>query len=69
MIAEKLKLPYTIEHRSIELSLDEAQIAKLLSALATAGVSYTNINIITPTLEDYFLHMVEASRKERNENL
>jgi ABC-2 type transport system ATP-binding protein len=69
MIAEKLKLPFKIEHRSIELSLDEAQIAKFLSALAAAGVSYTNINIITPTLEDYFLHMVEASRKERNENL
>ena len=69
MIAEKLKLLYTIEHRSIELSLDEAQIALLLSALAAANVSYTNINILTPTLEDYFLQMVEASRKERKEIL
>lgn len=69
MIAEKLKLGYTIEHRWIELSLDDAQIALLLSALAAAGVSYTNINIIQPTLEDYFLQMVESSRKERKERL
>lgn len=69
MIAEKLKLAYTIEHRWIELSLDEAQIALLLSALAAAGVSYTNIQIVQPTLEDYFLRMVESSRKERKETL
>ena len=58
MIAERLKLKYKIEHRSIELELDEGQIAALLSALAEVGVIYTNINILQPTLEDYFLHMV-----------
>ncbi len=62
LIAEKLKLPYVIDHRTIELCLDEAQIAQLLSALAAAGVTYTNITILKPTLEDYFLHVVEASR-------
>jgi ABC-2 type transport system ATP-binding protein len=64
-IAESLSLPYTVEHRSIEMELDEAQIAKLLTALAEAKVSYTNINISQPTLEDYFLQVVENSRKER----
>lgn len=62
-IADNLKLKYKVEHRSIELELDEAEIAKLLSALAEAGVSYTNIAILQPTLEDYFLHMVLSGRK------
>jgi ABC-2 type transport system ATP-binding protein len=57
-IAGRLNLQYKIEHRSIELNLDEGQIAAFLSALAEAGVIYTNINILQPTLEDYFLHMV-----------
>lgn len=67
IIAEKLKLPYTIDHRTIELSLDEKQIAKLLSALAVAGVTYTDIDIQRPTLENYFLHMVEKGRGKKPE--
>ncbi|MBS0604442.1 MAG: ABC transporter ATP-binding protein [Verrucomicrobia bacterium] len=62
-VAERLKLKYKIEHRTIELELDESQIAALLSALAEAGVIYTNINILQPTLEDYFLHMVGKGAK------
>lgn len=58
-IAEQLKMRYQIEHRTIELELDESQIAILLSALAGAGVIYTHINILQPTLGDYFLHMVK----------
>ncbi|HEY5259487.1 MAG TPA: ABC transporter ATP-binding protein, partial [Rhabdochlamydiaceae bacterium] len=63
-IADKLNLPYKMELRSIEFSLDETQIAIFLTALAHAGVVYTNINIIQPTLEDYFLKMVESGRAE-----
>lgn len=57
-VAESLHLKYQIELRSIELELDEGQIATFLSALAQAGVIYTHISIRDPTLEDYFLHMV-----------
>jgi ABC-2 type transport system ATP-binding protein len=64
-VAENLKLSYRIEHRTIELELDEGQIASFLTALAQAEVVYTNINILQPTLEDYFLHMVEDSRKNK----
>jgi ABC-2 type transport system ATP-binding protein len=65
MIAERLEMPYRVEHRTIELLLDETQIAVLLTALAQAGVSYSNINIIQPTLEDYFLRMVEEDKTNR----
>lgn len=54
MICKKLNMPYRLEHRTIEVHLDESQIATLLSELAQAGVHYTNIYIIQPTLEDYF---------------
>jgi ABC-2 type transport system ATP-binding protein len=55
-VAEHLKMPF-------EINLDETQIASLLSSLAHEGVSYTNINIIQPTLEDYFLKKVEESHR------
>jgi ABC-2 type transport system ATP-binding protein len=58
-IAERLKMRYKVEKRSIEFEPGENQIAILLSALAEAGVIYTNINILQPTLGDYFLHMVK----------
>ena len=61
-LAEKLNMPYQVEHRNIEMQLDETQIAALLTELAQAGVSYTNINIFQPTLEDYFIKMVEEGR-------
>ena len=66
-IAKRLGLSYQIEHRTIELSLDESQIASLLTALAEERVIYTSIKIAEPTLEDYFLHMVEQSKKGRDE--
>lgn len=65
-IAERLQMPYAVDHRSIELKLDEGQIARLLTDLAEAGVSYTNIDILQPTLEDYFLHMATKSKKNED---
>lgn len=62
-IADQLKLKYTIDHRSIELELDEDQIAIFLSHLAGAGVLYTHIDIFQPTLENYFLHMAGKGAK------
>ncbi len=54
-IADELKMSSKVDHRSIQLELDESQIAHYLSALADAKVLYSNINIIQPTLEDFFL--------------
>jgi ABC-2 type transport system ATP-binding protein len=67
-IAEKFQLSYQIEYRTIEIQVDESKIASLLHALAEAGVHYTNVQIIQPTLEDYFLHMVETGKKGRGKS-
>lgn len=58
-IAKQLHMEAKIDHRSISLELDEAQIAHFLSGLAKAGVMYTGINIIQPTLEDFFMKVSE----------
>jgi ABC-2 type transport system ATP-binding protein len=58
-IVEKLQFPFKVDHRMIEIHLDETEITKLLSALTKADVNYTNIRIFEPTLEDYFLKMVK----------
>ncbi|MBS0629444.1 MAG: ABC transporter ATP-binding protein [Verrucomicrobia bacterium] len=60
-IAKKLHMDAKCEHRTITLELDEAQIAHFLSALAQAGVVYSGINIIQPTLEDFFMKVSEES--------
>lgn len=50
-----------VDHRCLRLELDEGQIANFLSGLARANVLYSGINIIQPTLEDFFL---QATRKK-----
>lgn len=52
-------LKYTVEERWISIKVDEHKIADLLTGLAKAGVSYSQIWIEKPTLEDYFLHIAQ----------
>lgn len=58
--AEALKLPHQVEHRLIQIQVDDTQIANLLNTLAEMKVAYTHINIIQPTLADYFLHIASG---------
>ena len=59
-MAKRQKLSYELDHHSIELKLDEKHIARFLSAIAREGIEYSGIEIIEPTLEDYFLKMVNS---------
>ena len=56
-VVQGLKLPFSVEEHCIETKLNEAQIAKLLMALAQNGIEYSGIEIDKPSLEDYFLQM------------
>ena len=58
-LAEEKKIPYKLDHRLIELELEETSIATFLMELARANISYSAIRINQPTLEDYFLKMVK----------
>lgn len=53
--AQALSLKFEIDHRSIQLELDEDEIAHYLSKLAEEKIVYSSIRIIQPTLEDFFI--------------
>lgn len=59
--ADKFKAPYQLEHRVIQLSLDEKEIPLFLNQLMQAGVTYASIQIKEPSLEDYFLKIAEKT--------
>ncbi|MDE3046462.1 MAG: ABC transporter ATP-binding protein [Verrucomicrobiota bacterium] len=61
-IAEERKFSHTVEHRTIEISLDEREISSFLTALGKAEVQYANIRIEEPSLENYFL---QISRRKK----
>lgn len=56
-IIDKEKLQAHVDHKTIEITIEEHRIPTLLNALAEAKVVYANIKIEEPTLEDFFLHM------------
>lgn len=60
-LAEELKLPYKVEHRWIELQMEENFIATFLGKLVKQEISFSSIKIHHPTLEDYFLKMVRKT--------
>ncbi len=60
-LAERAGYKYTVEHRLIELLMDEDKIPPFLDALSKASVSYANIKIEEPSLEDFFLQTVKKS--------
>jgi len=61
-IAEEKNLPYKVEHRSIQISLDEKDIPPFLHVIMQQGVTYSNVRIEEPTLEDYFLKIAEKRK-------
>lgn len=54
------KLNYRVEGRSIEVEVDEREIASLLMGVTHAGVNYSQISIEKPSLEDYFVHVSKS---------
>ncbi len=56
-LAAAKSLPYTIDHKSIEITIKEADIPPFLYDIGQTGISYASIAIEEPSLEDYFLHI------------
>ena len=50
-------LPYRVDNHEVEVEVEERHVADLLSAIAAAGVLYSQISLQKPTLEDYFLKL------------
>jgi ABC-2 type transport system ATP-binding protein len=58
-LAEKRKLNYQVEHRTMTISMDDSMIPSFLNELAQTQVTYSSIRIEEPSLEDYFLQIAE----------
>jgi ABC-2 type transport system ATP-binding protein len=58
-IVEKFNLRYTVDHRLIEILIEEEKIPEFLNELSLMKVSYTNIKIEEPSLEDFFLQIAK----------
>jgi ABC-2 type transport system ATP-binding protein len=56
-ILKEHNLQHTIEQQSVQIKLDEESISSFLTALVRAEVSYTNIRIAEPSLDDYFKNL------------
>lgn len=57
---QKNKLKYTDENNTISIDIDEHDIAQLLIQLAQHEITYSQISIDKPTLEDYFLSIARG---------
>lgn len=60
-LAQNAGLKYTVEHRNIEILIDEEKIPAFLDSLSKASISYANIKIEEPSLEDFFLHIAKMT--------
>ncbi len=58
-LAETEKLKYCVEHRLIEILIDEEKIPSFLNALCSNKITYANIKIEEPSLDDYFLQITK----------
>jgi ABC-2 type transport system ATP-binding protein len=60
-IAQQEGIAFDVTHRIVTCSLEEKGIPGFLNSLMRAEVSYASIQIEEPTLEDYFLTIVEKN--------
>lgn len=58
-------LPHTVGQREMIIEIDEHNIANLLAGLAHKGITYSQISIDKPNLEDYFMNIASAHRKKK----
>jgi ABC-2 type transport system ATP-binding protein len=61
-LAEKRVMPYKIDHKSIEITINERDIPSFLNDIGQAGIAYASIKIEEPSLEDYFLQIARNEK-------
>lgn len=61
--AEEKKIPYQAYKISITFEIDEQKVTEILMDIAQRGITYTEISIKKPSLEDYFLSLSRTEQK------
>ncbi|KKT24003.1 MAG: ABC-type transport system, ATP-binding component [candidate division TM6 bacterium GW2011_GWF2_43_87] len=62
--AQEKGLKHTIIRSTIEIEIDEQNVAAILTELASRSIAYSDIEIRKPSLEDYFLELQRKRRKK-----
>jgi ABC-2 type transport system ATP-binding protein len=62
-IVQDMELQSTSTRRFITVTILEKNIPQFLTAIAKAGIQYTDITIDRPSLEDYFLQVSKNKRR------
>jgi len=62
--ARENNLRFKLEDRHIEIAIDERKISEFLSTLAQLEITYSQISIEKPNLEDYFLSLTKKQEPE-----
>lgn len=65
VFCRKNKHPYRLDARNIVVDIKEKAIAEFLQQVTGLGVSYDQISIDKPTLEDYFLQVASKSKRSK----
>jgi ABC-2 type transport system ATP-binding protein len=60
-LLEQRRLPYTIDHKMVEIVLAEEMVPSLLGEVGALGIVCGSVAIQEPSLEDYFLHVARSS--------
>lgn len=63
--AKEQSLNIKVENRTAEIEIDEQEVAAFLALLASEDITYSQISIDKPTLEDYFLSMSVQKKEVR----
>lgn len=61
-LAQKKGISFEVDNRFITCKLEEKEIPPFLNELMKLDVSYVNIQVIEPTLEDYFLKIAGGEK-------
>jgi ABC-2 type transport system ATP-binding protein len=60
-LSEKEGFKHKVDHRTIEVWMDEEKIPSFLNKLSNSSVTYANIKIEEPSLEDFFLQIAKKT--------
>lgn len=63
--ARNNNLSHSATERELIIDIDEKDIAALLGGFAHKGITYSQISIDKPTLEDYFMNIASGQRKQK----
>ncbi|WP_213152057.1 MULTISPECIES: ABC transporter ATP-binding protein [unclassified Neochlamydia] len=61
-VASTAGFKYSVDHRNIEILIEEDKIPAFLHALSKEGVNYVTIKIKEPSLDDFFHHIAKQKR-------